>query len=248
MNDSSGRYNVIGNGYSSQRQPDHRIGRHIFEALDGATSVLNVGAGTGSYEPTHVPTIAVEPSFLMIQQRRNLKNVVQGVVEALPFKDATFDFTLAVLTIHHWSDLSMGLDECARTARRAVAILTWDPASPGFWLTREYFPEILELDQHIFPSMDKLRQCLGSIQIKSIPIPADCIDGFLGAFWRRPDAYLRAEVRSGISSFSRIPNLPDRLEQLQNDLESGVWRRAHGKLLRQEHCDLGYKLVTTAVH
>jgi SAM-dependent methyltransferase len=247
MKSSAERYDKIGIGYSAQRRPDHRIARHISEAIGEARSMLNVGAGTGSYEPIHVPTVAVEPSFEMIQQRRNRSNVVQGTAEALPFRDGAFDSSLAVLTIHHWSNLALGLRECARTSREKVAILTWDPESPGFWLTQEYFPELLELDRSIFPSMKQLRQCLGSINVKPVPVPADCIDGFLGAYWRRPEAYLQDAVRSGMSSFSQIPTSSDRLERLQQDLVSGIWHRTHGKLLAQESYDLGYRLVTAVL-
>lgn len=242
------RYDKIGAGYSKQRKPDPRIARHIQGALCGARSVLNVGAGSGSYEPIHVPTVAVEPSFQMIQQRRNKRNVVQASAESLPFKDAAVDSVLAVLTVHHWSNLAQGLSECARTSKREVAMLTWDPDTPGFWFTQEYFPELLEFDRGIFPSMDELRQHLGSIEVAPVEIPADCVDGFLGAYWRRPDAYLSDEVRSGMSSFSRIANLPDRLDQLRKDLASGVWHRAHRRLQEQESCDLGYRLVTAVVH
>ena len=242
------RYDKIGAGYSNQRKPDPRIGSHILEGLADARSVLNVGAGAGSYEPTHVPTYAVEPSYQMIQQRRNKRNVVQGSAEALPFTDAAVDSVLAVLTVHHWSNLAQGLSECARTSKREVAIFTWDPESPGFWLTKEYFPELLALDRSIFPSMEDLRHHLGSIQVQPVAIPADCVDGFLGAYWQRPEAYLSDQVRSGMSSFSRITNLADRLEQLQKDLASGCWHRTHGKLQAQESCDLGYRLVTAAVH
>ncbi|MGD9589005.1 MAG: class I SAM-dependent methyltransferase [Pyrinomonadaceae bacterium] len=242
------RYDKIGVGYSNQRKPDPRIGRCILDALGDAGSVLNVGAGSGSYEPTHVPTFAVEPSFQMIQQRRNKRNVVQGAAEALPFQDQAVDSVLAVLTIHHWSDLSQGLNECARTSKRKVAILTWDPESPGFWLTQEYFPELLAFDRSIFPSMETLRHHLGSVQVRPVAIPANCIDGFLGAYWSRPEAYLNDQIRSGMSSFSRIANLPDRLEQLRKDLASGCWHRAHGNLQADESCDLGYRLVTAVVH
>ena len=241
-------YDKIGVGYSNQRKPDPRIGRDIQAALGESQSIVNVGAGSGAYEPTHTPTFAVEPSFQMIKQRRNKLNVIQASAEALPFKDAAVDSVLAVLTIHHWSDLARGLGECTRTSKRQVAILTWDPETPGFWLTQEYFPELLELDRRIFPSMDKLRHHLGSIEVAPVEVPADCIDGFLGAYWRRPEAYLRAEVRSGMSSFSRIENVPERLEQLRNDLTSGVWHRAHGRLQTRENCDLGYRLVTAVVH
>ncbi|MGD9548633.1 MAG: class I SAM-dependent methyltransferase [Candidatus Krumholzibacteriia bacterium] len=242
------RYDKIGVGYSNQRKPDPRIGRQILDALGDARSVLNVGAGSGSYEPAHVPTFAVEPSYQMIQQRRNKRNVVQASAEALPFKDAAVDSVLAVLTVHHWSDIAQGLGECARTSKREVAILTWDPDFSGFWLTQEYFPELLALDRSIFPRMEEFRRHLGPIQVKPVPIPANCIDGFLGAYWCRPEAYLNEEVRSGMSSFSRISNVPDGLEELRKDLASGCWHRTHGTLQDQADSDLGYRLVTAAVH
>ncbi|MCG8458147.1 MAG: hypothetical protein MI919_17860, partial [Holophagales bacterium] len=125
---------------------------------------------------------------------------------------------------------------------------TWDPASPGFWLTQDYFPEIVAFDRKIFPAMEVLRKHLGPIRVQAVPIPADCVDGLLGAYWRRPAAYLRDEVRSGMSSFSRDPTPVDRLERLRNDLESGVWRRANAGLLARENLDIGYRLVTAAVH
>ena len=241
-------YDKMGVGYSRQRRPDQRIFQYIQAALTNARSILNVGAGTGSYEPDNVPTMAVEPSYEMIRQRRNKNNVIQGNAEALPFKDASFDATLAILTIHHWADLNQGLQECARTSRRTVTILTWDPDSLGFWLTQDYFPEILEFDRKLFPTMEELRNQLGPIAIQDIPVPADCVDGFLGAYWQRPKAYLQERVRSGISSFSRIPAPAERLEMIQRDLASGAWYKAHGKLLAQESLNLGYKLVTSEVH
>ncbi len=248
MKNTSEHYDKIGDGYSSQRRPDQRIFHFIREALGDTRSILNVGAGTGSYEPTDVPTVAVEPSFQMIRQRANRSNVIQGRAESLPFKDASFDATLAVLTIHHWSDIRQGLDECARSSRRRIVILTWDPASPGFWLTQDYFPELLEFDRRIFPTMEELREHLGKIAVTNVPIPADCIDGFLGAYWRRPDAYFNDRIRSGMSTFSRLSSVTDRLEQLQDDLMSGAWHRTHGKLLSRGELDIGYRLVTAAVH
>lgn len=248
MKISDESYDQIGVGYSNQRRPDDRIGRYIQSALADALSVLNVGAGAGSYEPLHVPTTAIEPSFEMIRQRQNKRNVIQASAETLPIQDDAFDATLAVLTIHHWSNLISGLEECARCSRRKVVILTWNPDSAGFWLTQEYFPELLEHDQRIFPSVKRLQGCLGSVQVKSVPIPADCVDAFLGAFWRRPKAYLDSEIRAVMSSFSKIPDFPDRLKQLQKDLSSGMWYREHSKFLSQDSCDLGYIVVTAELH
>ena len=248
MKNTRQRYDDIGRDYASRRRPDPRISRQICQALGASASVLNVGAGTGSYEPSHVDTVAVEPSFEMIRQRRGKTNVVQGSAEALPFKDALFDSALAILTIHHWSNLAQGLNECARIAKRQVTILTWDPESPGFWLTQEYFPEILEFDRSAFPSMEQLRHCLGKIEVQDVPIPGDCVDGFMGAYWRRPEAYLDDQVRSGMSSFSRIATSPNAIERQETDLTSGAWERAFGNLLVRESADLGYRLVTAMLH
>lgn len=244
MSPGPAAYDRIGVGYATRRQPDPRIDRQIREALGCADSVLNVGAGTGSYEPRHVPTVALEPSAEMIAQRRVRSNVVRGAAEALPFEDGCFDASLAVLTLHHWRDIGRGLAECVRVSRRRVVILTWDPDSPGFWLTRDYFPRLLAFDRDIFPSLNEITNQLGPTSIREVPIPADCLDGFLGAYWRRPEAYLRAEVRSSISSFARSPHPAETLERLRADLESGAWRARNSEVLGLESLDLGYRLVT----
>lgn len=237
-------YDQLGLGYADWRQPDPRIAVSIGGQLRGASSLLNVGAGTGAYEPADLVVVAVEPSAQMISQRRNRSNVVQARAESLPFRDKVVDAAMAVLTIHHWRDQKKGLEECARVARKRLVILTWDPGSDGFWLGQEYFPELLAFDRSIFPSMESIRQVLGPIVVRPLPIPADCVDGFLGAYWRRPHAYLDATVRSSMSSFSRIQNVESRVQELRRDLESGAWRQRHRDLLSAETFDIGYRLVT----
>jgi ubiquinone/menaquinone biosynthesis C-methylase UbiE len=175
-------YDRIGHGYATQRRPDPRIYRQIRQRLGDVSSLVNVGAGTGSYEPTDLPVIAVEPSAEMIAQRTVQTNVVQAKAEELPFRDASFDATLAILTVHHWQDRQLGLQECARAARRQVSMLTWDPESDGFWLTREYFPELLAYDRRIFPRLDEIRTAWGRVAVESVSVPANCVDGFLGAY------------------------------------------------------------------
>lgn len=238
------RYDQIGHNYSAQRRADPRISQQICQALGQSRSVLNVGAGAGSYEPRHLTTLALEPSAQMISQRANKTNVVQGLAEALPVADCSFDAVLAVLTIHHWANLLQGLQECLRVAKERFVILTWDPDAPSFWLTAEYFPEILELDKTIFPTLDNLRRCLGPTKVEPVLIPWDCQDGFTGAFWRRPAAYLSSEVRAAMSSFARIPAPSQGLAKLEADLTSGRWRQAHRDLLTQPAADLGYRLIT----
>ncbi|HWB30421.1 MAG TPA: class I SAM-dependent methyltransferase [Vicinamibacterales bacterium] len=242
-------YDTIGRGYRRHRQPDPRIARAIADALDGIDAVVNVGAGAGSYEPRDRLVIAVEPSMTMIRQRAPMSaGVVQATADALPFPDATFGAALAILTLHHWSDWRRGLREMARVARDRTILLTWDPSAAGFWLVEDYFPDILSLDRQIFPSLDAIARELGPLAVSSIPIPGDCIDGFLGAYWKRPHAYLDASVRGAISSFSRVPNVEDGVERLERDLQSGAWHRTHGAMLANETLDLGYRLVVARSH
>jgi SAM-dependent methyltransferase len=151
---------------------------------------------------------------------------------------------MAVLTIHHWTDSKRGLEECARVARKRVVILTWDPASEGFWLVQDYFPEMLEVDRPIFPAIEELGATLGHISVQAVPIPADCTDGFLGAYWRRPSAYLDASFRAAMSPFARVSDVESRIAQLRNDLASGAWERTHRTLLGADSLDIGYRLVT----
>ena len=236
-------YDIIGAGYANLRQPDSRIERAIREDLGNASTVLNVGSGTGSYEPSDRWVIAVEPSTTMIRQRpSNAAPTIQANAMALPFRAAVFDATLAILTIHHWPRKDVGLRELRRVSRGRVVILTWDPSSPGFWLT-DYFPRILEIDRQIFPTLDEIERGLGRITVSNVPIPHDCSDGFLGAYWRRPEAYLDQRVRSAISTFSKLRDVTSSLEQLGRDLKSGEWHRRYGNILTRSELDLGYRLV-----
>jgi SAM-dependent methyltransferase len=236
-------YDAIGRSYSTRRQPDPRLAARL-DALIGDSTVLNVGAGTGSYEPVRSGVVAVEPSTVMLSQRPpSAAPAVQAVVEALPFQDQAFDVVLAILTVHHWSDQRRGLEECARVARDRVVILTWDPDAEGFWLVRDYFPDILAIDRRVFPSMELLRAVLGPIDVQPLPIPRDCVDGFLGAFWLRPEAYLDEEVRAGISAFSRMTSIGPQLQRLEHDLVSGDWERRNAELRHRIDLDVGYRLV-----
>lgn len=240
-------YDVIGDDYALSRRSDPRIAAALIAALGGARSVLNVGAGTGSYEPTDRAVIAVEPSAVMLAQRPpDAAPAVQARAEALPFADDAFDAVLAVLTLHHWADRACGLAECARVARDRVVVFTWDPAADGFWLVRDYFPEFLALDRQQFPAVDALAAAVWSgarLDVTPVPIPADCIDGFLGAFWARPAAYLDPAVRAGISSFARL-NATRGSARLRADLGSGAWRDRYASLLTSATLDIGYCIVT----
>ena len=186
-------YDEIGATYSRYRRHDARIAHAIRAALGHAKLVVNVGAGTGSYEPPDKRVVAVEPSMVMLAQRSASKpadRVVRARAEELPFVGRRFDAAMAVLTVHHWEDWRKGLSEMRRVARR-VAVLTWDPQHDGFWLTRHYFPDLLELDRAIFPSIEGIAGAIGGrAAVEVIRIPRDCSDGFLGAYWARPEAYL----------------------------------------------------------
>ncbi|WP_438022608.1 class I SAM-dependent methyltransferase [Sorangium sp. So ce233] len=236
-------YDRIGRSYDRYRVPDPRIAACIRRGLGRAASVVNVGAGAGSYEPTDRRVVAVEPSAIMIAQRRTPGvEVVQASAESLPFPDGSFDAAMAILTVHHWADWRQGCREMRRVARRIV-VLTWDPTSEGFWLTQDYFPELLSNDRPLFPPLDALRDALGDARVEPVLIPSDCTDGFLGAYWSRPHAYLDAGVRGAISSFSRMNDVDSGLHRLAADLESGRWHARHGHLAERDSMDLGYRLV-----
>ncbi len=212
-------------------------------------SVVNVGAGTGSYEPTERRVVAVEPSRVMIAQRPlGSSPAVQGVAEHLPFASDSFDAALAVLTIHHWSDPPRGLAELKRVARRVV-ILTIDPeVARSFWLTAEYFPEIGDWDAAHLMGIEAVGGVLGGATVHAVRVPHDCHDGFLAAFWRRPESYLDPEVRAGISTFSMIGARERErgLRLLADDLASGAWAARHAGLQDLDALDAGYRLVVAS--
>jgi SAM-dependent methyltransferase len=180
----------------------------------------------------------------MIRQRpAGSAPVVQASATHLPFRDAAFAAALAVLTVHHWPDRARGLAELARVAHDRLVIVTWDPGSAGFWLVEDYFPALVEIDRRIFPTLEELRQVLGLLEAHPLPIPHDCVDGFLGAYWRRPHAYLDPGVRGAISTFSKLGEVDAGLAHLRRDLEDGTWERRHGHLVLRSELDLGYRLV-----
>jgi SAM-dependent methyltransferase len=240
------RYDAIGRTYSATRGTDPRIAARIWDALGDARTVVNVGAGTGSYEPPDRDVTAVEPSAVMIAQRPpGAAPAVQASAEALPFEDASFDAAMAVLTLHHWSDLRGGCAELRRVARDRVVVFSWDPTYVGrMWLGPEYFPQYSREDAEGFPSLAEQAAALGA-EAEVVPIPWDCRDGFFSAFWRRPEAYLDPAVRAGISTLAKRSEdeLAEGLARLRADLESGAWARRHADLLERDELDLGYRLL-----
>ncbi len=235
-------YDTIGIDYANLRRPDRRIAARIHAALGPAPTVLNVGAGAGSYEPPDRQVTALEPSIEMIRQRpHGAAPVVQGVAEELPFDDDAFDAAMAVLTVHHWTDKARGLAELRRVSRGAVVILTFDPHFRGFWLT-DYLPELIALDDGQMPTLAQLGQWLGEVDVHVVEVPHDCTDGFLGAYWRRPQAYLDPRIRAAISSFWAI-DTSEGLARLERDLSRGAWNARYGHLMGQGTADMGYRLV-----
>ncbi len=238
-------YDTIGVNYSDLRRPDSRIETAIGRALGSARTVLNVGAGTGSYEPADRQVTALEPSMEMIRQRgASAAPVVQGHAEDLPFDDKAFDASMAILTLHHWADKAKGLKEMRRVTRGRVVVLTYDPSFRGFWLA-DYVPALVALDEARMPGMTAYGDWLGQVEISALPIPHDCTDGFLCAYWRRPRAYLDPAVRAAMSSFWAVGDVSEAMRSLAHDLDSGAWAKRHAELLKLDACDLGYRLVTT---
>ncbi|MFI1014850.1 class I SAM-dependent methyltransferase [Streptomyces sp. NPDC020965] len=239
-------YNSIGETYTSTRRPDPRIAARIHQSLGAAATVINVGAGAASYEPSHT-VLAVEPSPVMIAQRPvGSARALEASAEAIPLADDSADAAMALLTVHHWSDLEAGIRELIRIARRRIVVFTFDPdINRRFWLLDEYLPEAAAIDDARAVAIDRLATLLGGARVETVPIPHDCTDGFLAAFWRRPEAYLDPQVRAGISMLAQSGDaiLQPGLARLEADLSSGRWHQRHADLLDREELDAGYRLV-----
>ncbi|MGD8763181.1 MAG: class I SAM-dependent methyltransferase [Desulfobacteraceae bacterium] len=236
-------YDLIAEQYKNYRKPDPKIAARIQLHIQGAQRVLNVGAGMGSYEPEGCEVVAIEPSYEMIAKRKRAKaTLIQGFAEDLPFRDNGFDVSMGILTIHHWPDIALGLQEMLRVSRNKILLLTWIGYGSDFWL-QEYIPEIKGVDEKLFPTLEELDQLLGGISVETVEIPYDCTDGFMCAYWRRPEAYLNPNVRKAISTFFRITDFQEGLYRLQDDINSGAWHKEHSHLLEKQSLDLGYRLV-----
>jgi SAM-dependent methyltransferase len=237
-------YDRIGVGYAGLRRPDPRVAAAIEDALGDARSVVNVGAGSGSYEPG-ATVLAVEPSAAMVAQRpEGAAPAVHGLAGALPVRDQAVDAALAVLTTHHWPDVAAGLAEMARVSRRQV-ILTFDldVLTAGLWLF-DYLPATVFRDAERTALQDVLA-CWPDAEVVTVPVPADCTDGFLAAYWRRPEAYLDENVRAAVSTFALLADdvLQPGLARLRADLADGTWQARYGGMLALDDFDCGYRLV-----
>lgn len=239
-------YDTIGATYTVTRRTEPRIAAKMWAALGDARTVLNVGAGTGSYEPSDRDVTAVEPSALMRAQRPpGASPCVAAVAESLPFEDQSFDAAMAFSTVHHWPDPIAGLREMRRVARRVV-VFTFDGTDTGwrrrFWLTRDYLPEVTAPVGR--PSLTEQARAIGA-RIEPVLIPWDCADGFFEAYWRRPEAYLDDHVRRGISVFARVgPEAEQRaVRSLRDDLVSGRWAERNRDLVDLEAAELGLRLL-----
>ena len=239
------RYDTIGRTYALTRRTDPRIAARIHVALGDARRVVNVGAGTGNYEPDDRDVVAVDPSLTMLSQRATgAAPAVAAAAEALPFAAASFDAALAVLTLHHWSDIPLGLQEMQRVARRQVVFL-FDPRVEDFWLVNEYFPGVHDLSTESPPAPEDIAAALGSAHVETVPVAADCVDGFAGCYWNRPEAYLDPDVYGGMSSLAQLDPATREagMRRLRADLASGAWDARHGHLRALPEIDLGYRLV-----
>jgi SAM-dependent methyltransferase len=237
-------YDTIGATYTVTRRTEPRIAAQVWAALGDARTVLNVGAGTGSYEPSDRDVTAVEPSAVMRAQRpAGAAPCVAATAESLPFEDQSFDAAMAFATIHHWQDPIAGLREMRRVARRVV-VFTNDFSNPDlFWLNRDYLPEFADL----LVGRPSLTELAGAIAARTepVPIPWDCADGFYEAYWRRPEAYLDEHVRRGISIWARVgPDAEQRaVRSLRDDLASGRWAERNRDLVDLDAAELGLRLL-----
>ncbi|MGH3509520.1 MAG: class I SAM-dependent methyltransferase [Nocardioidaceae bacterium] len=239
-------YDTIGATYTVTRRTEPRIAGRIWAELGDARTVLNVGAGTGSYEPAGRHVVAVEPSALMRSKRQaDAAPCLAGSAEHLPFEDQSFDAAMAVCTVHHWQDPIAGLREMQRVARRVVVFL-FDTSDPSlFWLNRDYLPEFAALRAvRVLASMSDLAGAIGA-RLAPVLIPWDCADGFYEAYWRRPEAYLDERVRRGVSVWDGLgPDVEQRaVRSLRRDVASGRWAERNHEILDLDAAELGARLL-----
>jgi SAM-dependent methyltransferase len=242
-------YEAHGSDYRGYRRADPRIAARVLGALGDARTVVNVGAGAGSYEPVDRSVVAVEPSASMRSQRHeHPAPVIAAVAERLPFADGTFGAAMAMVTVHQWPDPDRGLRELRRVSRGPVVVLTFEgEALDRLWLA-DYAPELYVAERRRYPAIDHIRQVLGGTNtVEEVPVPIDCTDGFTEAFYARPERFLDPEVRRNQSAWGFVePDATARaVDRLTADLDSGAWDRAHGALRRQPEFVGALRLVVS---
>lgn len=243
-------YDRFGQTYSGHRQTDPRIAAYVNQVLGTAQTILNVGAGAGSYEPADKYVVAVEPSSVMRAQRilNGKMPAINGKAGELPFDDGAFDAAMAMVTVHHWPDIAKGLQELRRVTKGAVVIMTFDPeALDDFW-NAAYFPELIAVEKARYPAIDLIVASLGgNCEIIPVPIPNDCIDGFQEAFFARPEAFLQKEVRLSQSAWGFLPDgLENELvSRLEADLISGKWDEKYGHFRNLPECTFALRLIVS---
>jgi SAM-dependent methyltransferase len=243
------RYDTIGHGYAQTRREDPRFRARIHGALGNARTVVNVGAGTGAYEPWDRHVIAIEPSDVMAAQRPDdLAPAIRASAGAIPLRDRSVDAAMAVLTVHHWDeDRETGVRELRRVARGPVVVLTYDATiSAAMWLMADYLRELAALDLRTFPPPEQIAEWIGGdVRIDAIPIPRDTPDWMLGSFWAHPERVLDADARAATSGFARMPaDVVERVvSEVSRDLADGRWDARHGHLRSLDALDVGLRLI-----
>ena len=243
------RYDAIGGGYSLTRREDPRLAMRILEALGAAKTVVNVGAGSGSYEPRDRYVLPIEPSDVMAAQRPpESMPALRGYAHCLPLRNSSVDAAMTVMSLHHWDDQQeLGVRELRRVARGPVVIVTCDPeVSAEMWLMKDYLPETAELDRRIFPSPAQLVGWLGGrTSVETVPVPEDTCDWTLLSFWAHPERVLDASARSATSGFARMPvEIVNRtVAAVERDLLDGTWDHRHGRLRELKEYDAGLRII-----
>jgi SAM-dependent methyltransferase len=250
IKDPAFNYDRFGQKYSGYRQTDPRIAAYVNRALGDAKTILNVGAGAGSYEPADRYVVAVEPSAVMRSQRADNNRVpaIRATAGELPFDDDAFDASMAMVTVHHWPDMRKGLQELRRVTKDRVVIMTFDPdALDNFW-NAQYFPELIAVEKARYPQIDFIKECLGgSCEVINVPVPLDCTDGFQEAFYGRPEAFLEKGVRQSQSAWGFLPGgLEEQLVQrLADELSSGAWDKKYGHFRTQPEFVCALRLIVS---
>ena len=241
-------YDTHGQKYSGQRKTDPRIAAYVHKALADSETVINIGAGSGSYEPEDKYVIAVEPSIIMRTQRIANGKIpaINAKADSLPFDDRSFDAALAMVTVHHWPDIEKGISEIRRVTKKRFVIMTFDPdALDDFWNVN-YFPQLIEIERARYPSITRLQKALSAkTEVIKIPIPLDCVDGFQETYYGRPEAFLEKEVRMAQSAWGFLPADLEKkyLQNLSNDLQSGAWDKKFGHFRTQPNFTGALRLI-----